>query len=200
MIVLAECKIPLLVRYKIMTKSLDEKFLYSLDVIVYDYFPGDILDYREVKTLDTLLWIIKWSDGINEIDCFEIVKRALANYGYVFDFDEREVVWAIIRLLEKGLLSSIFMGPAEDLPLHSSIVPAIKIVKVNNKELVADALADNIENTIIVTADDHACLKIQNMQVCNMLRREEEEGIIINNSSGSMMQDDELSSMERYKN
>jgi hypothetical protein len=45
-----------------MAKSLDEKFPYSLDLIVYDRFPGDSLDYREVKTLGTILWIIKWSD------------------------------------------------------------------------------------------------------------------------------------------
>jgi hypothetical protein len=45
----------------------------------------------------------------------------------MFDFDEREVAWEIIRLLEKGILSPIFMGTAEDLPLRSSIVPAISL-------------------------------------------------------------------------
>jgi hypothetical protein len=65
--------------------------------------------------------------------------------GFLFHFDEREVAWSIIRLLEKGILSSIFMSPAEDLPLHSSIVPAIQVVKVNDEELIADVLAYNIE-------------------------------------------------------
>jgi hypothetical protein len=58
-----------------MTKSLDEKFQYSLDVIGYNHFPSDTLNYREVKTLGTILWIIKWSNGVNEIDCFEIAKN-----------------------------------------------------------------------------------------------------------------------------
>jgi hypothetical protein len=61
-----------------MAKSLDEKFPYSLDLIVYDRFPGDSLDYREVKTLGTILWIIKWSDLVSKVDCFEITKRAMA--------------------------------------------------------------------------------------------------------------------------
>jgi hypothetical protein len=74
-----------------MAKSLDEKFRYPLDVIIYDHFPSDMLDYREVKTLGTILWIIKWSDGVNKVDCFEIAKRAIANYGSIFDFDEREI-------------------------------------------------------------------------------------------------------------
>jgi len=33
-----------------MPKSLDEGFSSPLDVIVYDDFPGDMLDYHEVKT------------------------------------------------------------------------------------------------------------------------------------------------------
>jgi hypothetical protein len=50
----------------------------------------------------------------------------------------------MIRLLGKDILSSIFIGPAEDLPkIGSSIVPAIKTVKVNSEELVADALTYN---------------------------------------------------------
>jgi hypothetical protein len=38
-----------------MAKSLNEKFPYSLDLIVYDRFPEDSPDYREVKTLGTIL-------------------------------------------------------------------------------------------------------------------------------------------------
>jgi hypothetical protein len=76
--------------------------------------------------------------------------------GAIFDFDEREVAWAIIRLLEKGIVSSIFMGPAEDLPkIGSSIVPAIKTVKVNNNDaLVSDALAYDAEKSTIIVRSD----------------------------------------------
>jgi hypothetical protein len=95
-----------------MAKSLNEKFLYPLDVIVYRRFSSNTLDNQEVKTLVTILWIIKWSEGFNEVYSFEIARRAIANYGSLFHFDEKEVVWAIIRLLEKGILSSIYLGPA----------------------------------------------------------------------------------------
>jgi hypothetical protein len=65
----------------IMTKLLDEKFPHDIDLIIYDHYPSNTLDYREVKTLGTILWIVKWSNGVNEVDCFEIAKRAIANYG-----------------------------------------------------------------------------------------------------------------------
>jgi hypothetical protein len=63
----------------IMAKSLNENF-HPLDVIVYDHFPSNTLEFCEVKTLSTILWIIKWSEGINKVDCFEIAKRGIANY------------------------------------------------------------------------------------------------------------------------
>jgi hypothetical protein len=46
------------------------------------------------------------------------------------------------------------MSPVEALTLHSSIVPVIKIVKVNDEDLIADILTDNIENTMVVTIGD----------------------------------------------
>jgi hypothetical protein len=138
-----------------MTKSLDEKFPYNLDAIAYRHFPNGILDNREVRTLATILWIIKWSEGFNEVYSFEIARRAITNFGSIFHFDEKEVVWAIIRLLEKGILSSIYLGPAEDLPLHTSIVPAIKSVKVNSEELIADAMDYDVHKDGIIAISTH---------------------------------------------
>jgi hypothetical protein len=182
----------------IMTKSLDEKFPYPLDLIIYDHFPSDSLDYREVKTLGTILWIIKWSNGVNEVDCFEIAKRAIANYGRVFDYSEREVAWATIRLLEKGILSSIFMGPAEDLPsISSSIVPAIKTVKVNSEELVSDALDYDVEkSTILVRSDHPSYLKAQNLQLYNNMPSQDKRSI----NNANTKQSNHFSSRERCKN
>ena len=88
---------------------------------------------RSKNTCYYTLWIIKWSNAVNDVDCFEIAKRALANYGCVFDSDDREVAWAIIRLLEKEILSSIIMGPCGDLPIalqnlllsHSCIISVL---------------------------------------------------------------------------
>jgi hypothetical protein len=101
------------------------------------------------------IWIIKWSNRVNEIDCFELAKRGIVNYGYLFDFDEREVTWTITRLIEKGRLSSISISLAGDLPLYCSIVPAITTLSVNNQELVADALSDHPgQNIIFVTSDN----------------------------------------------
>lgn len=134
---------------QIMAGSLDEKFSYSLEMIVYRHVPSDSLDYREAKALGTILWIIKWSNGFNQVDCFEIVKRAIANYGSAFDFDEKEVAWTIIRLIEKRVLSSVFMGPVRDLSTRSSVIPAIQIVKVNSEALVADALNFNGRHKIV---------------------------------------------------
>src|SRR5918994_6523365 len=119
-----------------MAKPLDEKFPYPLDSVVRRHFPNGSLDNQEVKTLATILWIIKWSEGFNEVYSFEIARRAIANYGSLFHFDENEVVWTIIRLLEKDVLSSIYLGPAEDLPLNNSIVPAIKSVRLDSEGLV----------------------------------------------------------------
>ena len=183
-----------------MAKSLDEKFPNPLDVIVYRHFPNGSLDNQEVKTLSTILWIIKWSDGFNEVYSFEIAKRAIANYGSLFHFDENEVVWAIIRLLEKGILSSIYLGPAEDLPLNNSIVPAIKSVKVNNEGLVTDAI-DYDPNTHRITANSSQPprLKARNLQRNNSSFSQDER-IVINNHDNSMTQSEELSNRERCKN
>lgn len=64
------------------------------------------------------------------------------NFGRIFDFEERELAWAIIILFEKGILSSISMDPAIDLPTmtYSSIIPALKTVKENRVAFVDDAL------------------------------------------------------------
>src|SRR5918994_7748889 len=138
-----------------MAKPLDEKFPYPLDSVVRRHFPNGSLDNQEVKTLSTILWIIKWSDRFNEVYTFEIARRTITNFGSIFHFDENEVVWAIIRLLEKGILSSIYLGPAEDLPLNNSIVPAIKSVKVNNEELVTDAIDYDVHKGGIIATSAH---------------------------------------------
>jgi hypothetical protein len=177
-----------------MAKSLDEKFPYPLDVIVYRHFPNGSMENREVKTLSAILWIIKWSDGFNEVYSFEIARRAIANSGSLFHFDENEVVWTIIRLLEKGILSSIYLGPAEDLPLHTSIVPAIKSVKVNNEELVTDATDyDPKTDRIIAEPSQPPRLKARNLQLHNSSFPHDER-IVINNHDSSMMQNEELAS------
>jgi hypothetical protein len=104
--------------------------------------------------------------GKKNEDYFEIAKRAIANYGRIFDYDEREVAWGVIRLLGKDILSSIFIGPAEDLPkIGSSTVSAIKTVKVNNDTLVADALANDDENSMIVTLHDTFHSKARSAQL-----------------------------------
>jgi hypothetical protein len=41
-----------------MAKSLDRQILYPFDGIVYSHFLGNTLDYHEIKTLITILWII----------------------------------------------------------------------------------------------------------------------------------------------
>jgi hypothetical protein len=138
-----------------MAKSLDEKFPHPLDSVVYRHFPNGSLDDLDRKTLSTILWIIKWSDGFNEVYSFEIARRAIANFGSLFHFDENEVVWTIIRLLEKEILSSKYLGPAEDLPLHTSIIPAIKSVKVNSGELVIDAMDYDVHKDGIIAISTH---------------------------------------------
>lgn len=185
-----------------MAKSLDEKFSYPLDKIVYRHFPSNALDNREVKTLATILWIIKWSDGFNEVYTFEIARRAIANYGSLFHFDEKEVVWAIINLLEKGILSSIYLGPAEDLPLHTSIVPAIKSVKVNNEKLINDAMDyDPKTDRIIATSAHTLRLKARKKVALANSSFPKDERVVINNNNNdddddnSMTQSDELASI-----
>jgi len=177
-----------------MAKSLDEKFPYPLDVMVYRHFPSEILDNLEVKTLSTILWIVKWSDGFNEVYSFEIARRVIANYGSLFHFDENEVVWAIIRLLEKGILSSIYLGPGEDLPLHTSIVPAIKSVKVNNEELITDVMDyDPKTHRITANSSQPPRLKARNLQLHNSSFPQDQR-IVINNHDNSMTQNEELAS------
>jgi hypothetical protein len=176
-----------------MAKSLDEKFPYPLDVIVYRHFPNCSLDNREVKTLSTILWIIKWSDGFNEVYSFEIARRVIANYGSIFHFDEEEVVWAIIKLLEKGILSSIYLGPAEDLPSHTSIVPAIKSVKVNSEKLVTDAMDHDVHKDGIIATSAHTLrLKARKKVPLANSSFPQDERVVINNDDNSMTQSDEL--------
>jgi hypothetical protein len=180
-----------------MAKSLDEKFPYPLDVIVYSHFPNGGLDNLEVKTIATILWIIKWSDGFNEVYSFEIARRVIVNYGSLFHFDENEVVWAIIRLLEKGILSSIYLGPAEDLPLHNSIVPAIKSVKVNNEELITDAMEYDPKTDRIIAISAHTLrLKAGKKVPLTKSSFPQNEMVVINNNNdNSMTQSDELASI-----
>jgi hypothetical protein len=178
-----------------MAESLDEKFPYPLDMVVYHHFPGDSLDYQEVKALVTILWIIKCSNGVNEIDCFDIAKRVMANYGSAFNFDEREVAWAIIRLIEKGILSSVFMAPVEVLSIRSSTIPGIKIAKVNNDELIADTLNYSGSHRIIRRLDHPIYLKSRNVQQPRNIFADENR---INLET--VVQSDVLSCRGEYKN
>lgn len=182
-----------------MAESLDEKFPYSLEIIVYRHFPCDSVDYREAKTLGTILWIIRWSNGFDEVHCFEIGKRAIANYGSAFDFDEREVAWAIIRLIEKRILSSVFMGPVNDLSIRSSAIPAIKIVKVNNNAVIADALYFDPVHKIIRRSEGLSYLKDRNIQSYSK-RISDKNGISIDSTTMIKMQSEHHSSVDLCKN
>ena len=46
-----------------------ELLLFSLDMIVQDYFPDDTLNHRGAKIISKkyYMWLIDWSDGVKEI-------------------------------------------------------------------------------------------------------------------------------------